>query len=95
MLLCGKKTQQNKATKINAFSDLRADSLILWYKKVDKGAFMNHCRLDKVETVSRERREREAEPVSITTATILSQPSQPLPSYTSGQRSGHTGVENV
>lgn len=52
---------------------------------------MNHRRLDKVETVSWERREREAEQASITTATVLRQPSQPLPSYTAG----HTGVTNV
>lgn len=52
---------------------------------------MNPCRLDKVQTVSWERQEREAEPASITTATILRQPSQPLPSYTEG----HMGVANV
>lgn len=52
---------------------------------------MNPCRLDKVETVSWERQEREAEPASITTATILRQPSQPLPSYTVA----HTGVVNI
>lgn len=95
------KQKQNIAIKITPFlsgsshTDLQADSLVLWYKKVDKDVFINHCRLDKVETVSWERREREAEPASITTATILSQPSQPLPSYTSGQCSGHTGVMNV
>lgn len=52
---------------------------------------MNPCKLDKVEAVSWERQEREAEPASITTATILRQPSQPLPSYTAG----HTGVPNT
>lgn len=76
-------------------TDLQADSLILWDTKVNKDAFLNGCRLDKVETVSWERREREAEPASITTATILGQPSQPLPSYTSGRCSGRTGVPNV
>lgn len=72
-----------------------ASGQMIWRKKVDTDVFMNHCRLDKVKTVSWERREREVEPASITTATILSQPSQPLPSYTSGQCSGHTGVTNV